>query len=37
MFEKLGFTVLRENLVRIGQVELLNYQMELLKTSTPTP
>jgi putative acetyltransferase len=37
MFEKLGFEVLGQNLVQIGQVELLNYSMELLKTSTPTP
>ncbi len=33
MFEKLGFEVLRENLVKIGQVKLLNYSMELLNTS----
>jgi putative acetyltransferase len=37
MFEELGFEVLRQNLVKIGQVELLNYSMELLKVSTPTP
>jgi ribosomal protein S18 acetylase RimI-like enzyme len=29
LFEKLGFTVLGENLVRIDGEELLNYQMEL--------
>jgi GNAT superfamily N-acetyltransferase len=37
MFEKLGFKVLRENLVKIGQVELANYQMELLNTPQTSP
>ncbi|HEX4142566.1 MAG TPA: GNAT family N-acetyltransferase [Pirellulales bacterium] len=33
LFEKLGFNVVEENRVRIGEVELLNYKMELLKAS----
>ena len=31
LFEKAGFTVIRENTVRIGKVELMNYRMELVK------
>lgn len=31
LFEKAGFTVIRENTVRIGKVEFLNYRMELMK------
>lgn len=31
MFEKMGFTLIRENMVTIQGVELLNYKMELLK------
>jgi len=33
LFEKHGFRVIRENMVQIGQVQLLNYKMELLKKS----
>lgn len=35
MFEKLGFQVIRENIVVINGVELLNYKMELLKAEDP--
>ncbi len=31
MFEKIGFVVLEETIVRIGEVELQNYRMERLK------
>ena len=31
MFEKLGFTLIRENTVTLRGVDLLNYKMELLK------
>ena len=31
MIEKLGFTLIRENIVNLRGVELLNYKMELLK------
>ena len=31
LFEKAGFTLIRENVVRIGEEELLNYRMELMK------
>lgn len=32
LFEKMGFTLIRENLVMIKGVELLNYKMELLRS-----
>jgi putative acetyltransferase len=35
MFEKIGFEIIRENLVNINGVELLNYKMELLKEAEP--
>jgi putative acetyltransferase len=31
MFEKVGFRVIRENIVTLRGVELLNYKMELLR------
>ncbi len=31
LFEKLGFKLITENFVKIGEVELLNYKMELIK------
>ncbi|MGC4015627.1 MAG: GNAT family N-acetyltransferase [Luteolibacter sp.] len=33
LFEKLGFTVIRENIVTIHDVQLLNFKMELLRQS----
>lgn len=33
MFEKLGFQIIREKMVRIGEEELKNYDMELIKSS----
>ena len=33
LFEKVGFEVVRERVVKIGEVELLNFEMELLKNS----
>jgi putative acetyltransferase len=33
LFEKLGFQLIRENIVNIRSVELLNYHMELLRES----
>jgi putative acetyltransferase len=33
LFEKIGFRTIRENWVKLGEIELLNYSMELLRTS----